>query len=301
MSENYFYLKLLLRNNLLLNLDEYALSNVAKRGLVCQFLGMNLASAFQPIVNAAGKVLGREALLRASLLEHGELRPETAFEDAIQAERLVQFDRLVRTLHVLNHSRNFADNELLFLNVHPRLLTSVNDHGHTFEQILHYYSVPTSQVVIEIREAAVADQIQLVRAIKNYRHLGYKIAVEDFGATHASISRILSTERTYRTMVTDKGYTELDRVLALQPDIVKLDQAVIHAAEQNSSIGTVIHGLVNIFHRAGIQVAIEGIETAQQLDIAKKTGADFLQGYYLGQPEFSRIPEHFDYSERLAA
>jgi EAL domain-containing protein (putative c-di-GMP-specific phosphodiesterase class I) len=73
---------------------------------------------------------------------------------------------------------------------------------------------------------------------------------------------------------------------------------VIHAAEQNSSIGTVIHGLVNIFHRAGIQVAIEGIETAKQLDIAQKTGADLLQGYHLGQPAFADSP---DYTERLAA
>jgi EAL domain-containing protein (putative c-di-GMP-specific phosphodiesterase class I) len=298
MPYDYTYLKLLLRDNLLLNLDEYALNQEANRGLVCQFLGMSLASAFQPIVRADGQIVGREALLRASALGYGELTPEAAFDNAVQANRLVQFDRLVRTLHLLNHARSFDENEWLFLNVHPRLLTSVNDHGHTFEQILHYYSVPTSQVVIEIREAAVADEIQLVRAIKNYRHLGYKIAVDDFGATHASISRILSSQRTYRTMVSDQGYTELDRVLALQPDIVKLDQAVIHAAEQNSSIGTVIHGLVNIFHRAGIQVAIEGIETAKQLDIAQKTGADLLQGYHLGQPAFADSP---DYTERLAA
>lgn len=298
MPHAYTYLKLLLRDNLLLNLDEYALNQEANRGLVCQFLGMRLASAFQPIANADGKIVGREALLRASALGHNELTPESAFDDAVQANRLVQFDRLVRTLHVLNHSRNFAENELLFLNVHPRLLTSVNDHGHTFEQILHYYSMPTSQVVIEIREAAVADQMKLEQAVKNYRQQGYRIAVDDFGTTHAGINRILSTERTYRSMVTNQGYVELARVLALQPDIVKLDHAVIHAAEQNSSIGTVIHGLINIFHRAGIQVAIEGIETAKQLDIAQKTGADLLQGCYLGQPAFAESPA---YPERLAA
>lgn len=301
MPYDYTYLKLLLRDNLLLNLDEYAMSNVVKRGLVCQFLGMTLASSFQPIVDVAGKVLGHEALLRASLLEYGELRPEAAFEEAIQVDRLVQFDRLVRTLHLLNHARSFTDNELLFLNVHPRLLTSVNDHGHTFEQILHYYSVPTMQVVIEIKEAAVADQTQLMQAIQNYRNLGYKIAVDDFGTTHAGISRLLRPQCHYRDMVSDQGYAELKRVIELQPDIVKLDRAVIQAAEQHSSIGTIVRGLVNLFHRAKIQVAIEGIENEQQLEIAKQTGADFLQGHYLGRPEFSRIPEHFDYSERLAA
>ncbi len=299
MSENYLYLKLLLRNNLLLNLDEYALSNVAKRGLVCQFLGMNLASAFQPIANAVGKIVGHEALLRASLLEHGELRPETAFDDAILAERLVQFDRLVRTLHLLNHSRNFADHELLFLNVHPQLLPSVNDHGHTFEQILHYYAVPTSQVVIEIKHAAVVDPVQLAQAIQNYRKLGYKIAVDDFGSAQSRIGRAVHPQQNWRNTVEDNH--ALNQVLALRPDIVKLNRAVIHAAAQHRSADSVLTEWVNTFHQAGIQVAIEGIETSQQLEIAKQTGADFLQGYYLGQPAFSNIPDSFAYPERLAA
>lgn len=85
----------------------------------------------------------------------------------------MQFDRLVRTLNLLNESSSFAEHELLFLNVHPRLLTSVSDHGRTFEQILHYYSLPTSRVVIEIKESAVDDVARLTEAVSNYRSLGY--------------------------------------------------------------------------------------------------------------------------------
>ena len=133
---SFLYLRRLLRGNLSLNFDEFDFSQVEARGLVCHFLQSHLASAFQPIVDASGNVLGREALLRVSLLEHGELSPQAAFDDAAQADRLVQFDRLVRTIHLLNHSRSFSEDELLFLNVDPRLLSRVNDHGQTFEQIL---------------------------------------------------------------------------------------------------------------------------------------------------------------------
>ncbi len=265
MSHQYLYLKLLLRNNLLLDLDEYALIDTKEYGLVCNFMGMKLASAFQPVLRPDGKVAGREALLRAGLLEHGEVTPDGAFEEAVQVNRVVQFDRLVRIIHLMNHARSFTEHELLFLNVHPSLLSSVSDHGRTFEQVLHYYSVPTSRVVIEIREAANMDEAVLTNAVNNYRSLGYRIAVDDFGAAHSS----------------------LERVLKLQPDIVKLEGMLIRTAEQSLGTAASFNRLVERFHNAGIQVAVEGIETARQLEIARKSGADLLQGYHLARPEFT--------------
>lgn len=292
-------LKLMLRHNLFLDLDEHALMNTKQEGLVCDFLGMRLSSAFQPIFRTNGEVIGREALLRASLSEHGALTPGAAFDLAIEANRLVQFDRLVRTLHLLNESSSFAEHELLFLNVHPRLLTSVSDHGRTFEQILHYYSLPTSRVVIEIKESAVDDVARLTEAVSNYRSLGYKIAVDDFGAAHSGIARIANPARRYDSLVSNKDTVELDRVLALRPDIVKLDGAVIRAAERSAA--PVIQGLVNIFHGIGAQVVIEGIETAEQLALARDTGADLLQGYHLAYPHFvAEARETLCHSKRLA-
>ena len=292
-------LKLMLRHNLFLDLDEHALMNTKQEGLVCDFLEMRLASAFQPIFRKNGEVIGREALLRASLFEHGTLTPNAAFDLAIEANRLVQFDRLVRTLHLLNESSHFAEHELLFLNVHPRLLTSVSDHGRTFEHILHYYSLPTGRVVIEIKESAVDDVARLTDAVSNYRSLGYKIAVDDFGAAHSGIAKIVNADRRYESLVSN---AELDRVLALRPDIVKFDSSVIQAAEHTTSAVAVIQGLVNIFHSIGAQVVIEGIETAEQLALAHDTGADLLQGYHLAYPTFVDLTrDHLCQSERLAA
>jgi EAL domain-containing protein (putative c-di-GMP-specific phosphodiesterase class I) len=265
MSHQYLYLKLLLRNNLLLDLDEYALIDTKQQGLVCSFMDMKLTSAFQPVLRADGKVVGREALLRAGSLEFGEPTPDAAFNEALKANRLVQFDRLVRIIHLMNHARSAAEHELLFLNVHPQLLTSVKDHGSTFERILHYYSVSTSQVVIEIKETVDADEAVLTDAVSNYRSLGYRIAVDDFGTTHSS----------------------LERVLKLKPDIVKLDGVLIQTAERSSNAATSFNRLVVEFHNAGIQVAVEGIETAKQLEIARQSGADLLQGYQLARPEYA--------------
>lgn len=267
----YYYLKLLLRSKLLLGLDEFDLINTKQQGLVCSFLGMRLASAFQPVVQTNGKVVGHEAILSTSIYDHGDgkLTPEGsfgyAFDNAVAAHKLVQFDRLVRTIHLLNHARSFTEDELLFLYVHPQLLTGVSDHGRTFEQILHYYSVPTSRVVIEIKESAVEDETLVHKAVSNYRSLGYKIAMDNFGTVHSG----------------------LEKALNLHPDIVKLDSLLIRNAENSDSTTSVLKQLIKEFQSAGIQVAIKGIETTRQLEIARKSGADLLQGSCMGRPEFS--------------
>jgi len=280
MSNQYQYLKLLLRNILLLDLDEYTLTDTREYGLVCSFLGMKLASVFQPVLRPDGKVVGREALLRTGLLENGEMTPDGAFEEAEQANRLVQFDRLVRIIHLMNHASSFAEHELLFLNVHPHLLGSVNDHGRTFEKILHFYSIPTSHVVIEFKETLNQEEDVLATAVSNYRSLGYRIAVDDFGAAHSS----------------------LDGVLKLSPDIVKLDGALIKAAGHSRSASDSLTQLVKRFHKAGIQVAVKNIETREQLGVARNAGADLLQGNYLRSPELvSESRGRFCRNERLAA
>jgi EAL domain-containing protein (putative c-di-GMP-specific phosphodiesterase class I) len=277
MSKQYLYLKLLLRNNLQLAPEEYTLLNTREHGLMCSFRNMELATVFQPVFQADGKLLGREALLRVSRLEHGEQTPQSAFDEAVEEKRAVQFDRLVRIIHLMNHARSSGEHELLFLKVHPHLLSSVGDHGRIFERVLHFYSVPTSHVVIEVRETE--DEAVLFEALNNYRALGYRVAVDGFGEANSN----------------------LEKVLRLKPDIVKLDKALLDTAARSRNAAVSLKQLVARFHGAGIKVDLQGIETPGQLEIARHSGADLLQGDYLAPPGLTAVPCVFCRSERLAA
>lgn len=256
-------LRLQLKESLLLDLDEYSLAEQSTGEFNSTFLGVRLNSAFQPIYDSeAGDLYGHEALLRPSL--GGELAstPEFAFSYAEQAGKLVQFDRVSRTLHVLNFRQIYAENGLLFLNVHPKLLIAVNAHGKVFERILHDNSVPTERVVIEIPESLVEQDKQLEEAIDNYRDRGYHIAIDDFG----------------------KKKTNLDRLWKLSPDYVKLDLSIIQEAEHNIKVRKALPSLINLIRDLGAKPIIEGIETQNQLDIAVQAGGTLLQGYFLGKP-----------------
>jgi len=277
-------LKRMLGINLFLDLDDHALMNTRQQGLVCNFLGLRLSSVFQPIVAAGGKIIGREALLRADS-QDGSLAPQAAFDLAVTAHKLVAFDRLVRTIHLLNHANVFDEHELIFLNVHPRLLTSVSDHGRTFEQILHYYSVPTERVVIEIQESAVQDSARLKEAVHNYRSLGYRIAVDNFGSSHGSLDKLFHQRAGYEKHTSFDRLTWLYRVLDLRPDFIKLDGALIRQSEGDPQTMLVLHRLVQLLQGVGTTVVAQNIETKDKLDIARGAGVNLLQGHYLGQPE----------------
>lgn len=108
-------LRLQLKESLMLDLDDYDLAEQSSGEFNSTFIGVQLNSAFQPIYDrAAGELVGHEALIRPSL--GGELasQPDFALTYAEQTGKLVQFDRVSRTLHVLNFRQIYAENGLLF-------------------------------------------------------------------------------------------------------------------------------------------------------------------------------------------
>lgn len=232
-------------------------------GIVTRALGLDVSSVFQPIVTLDGTLYGEEALLRAR--SHGlKISPESVFRIAAAQGALVAFDRLARTLHLINFISGPAPRDRLHLNVHPRLLGEVAQHGVVFEEILHSVSWSLSQVTLEFQkgEASYGDFAQLHRAVNNYRRRGYGIALDDFG---------------------DYPLSQLDGLLSLAPDVVKLDwqQLSGSSASARKGLGT----LVGLLHEQGAQVVVKGIETAAQRDAAIDLGADLLQGYFPGRPQ----------------
>jgi EAL domain-containing protein (putative c-di-GMP-specific phosphodiesterase class I) len=267
-------LRLQLKESLLLDLDDYGLAEQSSGEFNSTFIGIQLNSEFQPIYDSvAADLYGHEAILKPSL--GGELisTSDFAFTYAEQTGKLVQFDRVSRTLHVLNFKQIYAENGLLFLKVHPKLLTTVNQHGKVFEYILHSNSIPTNRVVIEIQEALIEQDKQLAEAIDNYRDRGYRIAIDGFGSAKSHV----------------------DRLWKFAPDFVKLDASLVQQAEHNNRIRKALPGLVKVIQDLGAQPIINGITTQVQLNIAIESGATLFQGDFLGKPVAAKKLQHSNF------
>lgn len=247
---------------LYLELDDFKLETEQDE-VFSRFIGLRLRSEFQATfdVSKTEGLLGYEAFLRPSTgIE--SVTPSFAFSIAENEGKLVKLDRVARTLHMLNYLNLPDDKGVLFLNVHPKLLTKVSAHGRVFEQVLHRHSVPTRQVVIEIIENAVETDAALNEAVENYRDRGYQISIDGFGSKHSN----------------------LDRLWQLSPNFVKLDLSIIRRAQANAKIRRALPKLIDIVQTVGAQPIIAGIENEVQLDIALDAGAKLLQGYFLQKP-----------------
>lgn len=259
-------LKLELKIALELDLEKFGLSEEKNGIFSASFIGLKLDTAFQPIYNVSlGEVIGHEALLKPNLGYETIDNIEFAFTYAEKLGKLIQFDRVTRTLHALNYKKLYQENGYLFLSVQPGLLTQVSEHGKIFERILHKYSIDTSRVVIQIEEALIDSDKLLAEAIHNYQERGYKIAISHFGNKHSRLQRLWEHNL----------------------DFVKLDASFIQQAEHDKRLSKVIPRLIDIIHSGGAQAIATGIQQQSHLEFAIQSGIQLLQGDLLGEAQNS--------------
>lgn len=96
-------------------------------------------------------------------------------------DSIIHFDRLTRTVHMLNFLPHTHLEGLLFLEVDPRHILGVKqDHGAYFEEILLKCGLQTSDVVIglTINNAYSRFQANLLKGLENYQRRGYRLSLK---------------------------------------------------------------------------------------------------------------------------
>jgi EAL domain-containing protein (putative c-di-GMP-specific phosphodiesterase class I) len=245
------------------------LSRLRREGgvFVADHAGLRLASHFQPIYSLShGRVVGHEALLRASDAQGRPVPPPQVFDLGDDLDELWRRDWLARAVHLANHAIAPPADQWLFLNAHPALFGSWREgEVRSFaDTVLRRLGIPPQRVVIEVLESALATQPQQVEAsIQNARDHGCLIALDDFGA----------------------GHSNFDRVWRLKPEIVKLDRGLVARAAGDRAVRRMMVQLVSLLHECGALVLMEGIETAEEAFVALESDADLVQGYLFGRPQ----------------
>jgi len=233
--------------------------------------GLRFGSAFQPIYSLShGRVVGHEALLRATDLDGQPVPPPQVFNTGGNFGELLQRDRLARLVHMANYFGDDAPaDQWLFLNVHPDVAAfgARDERGPFLRRLQQRYNVPSQLIVIEITEETVPDDNAFGAAIGALREAGCLIAIDDFGA----------------------GHSNFDRVWRWRPEIVKLDRSLVMRAASDLMARRIVVQMVSLLHECGTLVLMEGIETEQEAFVALEADADLVQGYYFGRPQAQRV------------
>lgn len=138
---------------------------------------------------------------------------------------------------------------------HPGLIPAV-------ERALARSGLPPARLVLEITETSF-DQPVVADRLTRLRHLGVRVAIDDFGA----------------------GYSSLGRLRSLPIDFVKLDRSFIAClGEDDERTDLVVRAAVQLAHGLGAKVIAEGIESGGQAAAAVAAGCDYLQGFLIARP-----------------
>ncbi|WP_306117691.1 MULTISPECIES: EAL domain-containing protein [unclassified Roseitalea] len=228
-----------------------------------------LQSAFQPVFRCRRdrmEPVAFEALARP-FRGASPLPPERYFDD-LERERLGAIEQVVRHIHVRNAAHLPRGARRLFLNFHPSAFESparIEQDLRLLGADLRAIGISPADLVCEITEQQEHAEEALKDVVYLLRARGYRIAVDDFGA----------------------GFADPGRVARLTPDIVKVDGALVrrHLATPEGCVE--LGRLVEAFGRDGIQCVLEGLETLEQVERARRTGAHFLQGFALAPPQLA--------------
>ena len=127
------------------------------------------------------------------------------------------------------------------------------------------------QVTVECTEQqAIPDVPDLKRRLREFRRLGFGVAVDDAGA----------------------GYASFTLIAALRPTYIKIDREIVQGVARNIAKRALVEAFVSFSRKIGARVIAEGIEKGEDLAVLVTAGVDYGQGYLLGRPDpLPQVPQ----------
>ena len=81
------------------------------------------------------------------------------------------------------------------------------------------------------------------------------------------------------------GYAGFRHLVALSPDIIKLDICLVRGIHRSRSQRALAAAIVAFASDVGATVIAEGVEQPEELAVMQDLGVPWAQGYLLGRPE----------------
>ena len=227
-------------------------------------LDFDVSMAFQPIVDLRdGSVFAYEALVRGL---DGE--PARTILDQVTDANRFTFDQRCR-VRAVELAAKLGVTCRLNINFMPNAVYEPNRCLRSTLEAAASFGFPVERIVFETTEdERVRDPAHLKAIMAAYKHQGFMTAIDDFGA----------------------GYAGLNLLAEFQPDIVKLDMALVRGIDTNLPRQAIIAGILGICRMLGVRVIGEGIETVAEMQTLRDLGVELMQGYLFARPAFEELP-----------
>ncbi len=186
-------------------------------------------------------------------LESRFLRPDVLFALSHLAKVGLELDQACLA-QATKHSMNLPG--VLMMNILPRNLYNVDKLQHLFGD--------RENLMFEVSESEAINNFDLMLKVRsNLEKMKMRIATDDFG----------------------KGYSGLEQVLKIKPDLIKIDRSLIQDIHLDPPKQAFLNGLVTAAKISSSTILAEGVELWEEAQILKDMGIDLVQGFLFHRPQ----------------
>ncbi|MBX3649972.1 MAG: EAL domain-containing protein [Burkholderiales bacterium] len=227
-------------------------------------LDFDFTMAFQPFVDVStGGIFGYEALVRGPNQEGAGV-----ILGKVNDSNRYQFDQACR-VKAIGLAAKLGLEGVLSINFLPNAIYRPETCIRATLEAAEELDFATERLMFEVTEGErVSDHSHLTNIFKEYKRIGFRTAIDDFGA----------------------GYSGLNLLAEFQPDYIKLDMALTRNIDKDRVRRAIVHGIVSTCQELNMRIIAEGIESAGECLALQDEGVTLFQGYFFAKPGFEHLP-----------
>ena len=217
---------------------------------------------YQPLINIkSGKIATCEALLRWNHPARGTVSPVDIIPVAEDMGLIVDLGRWILRKACMECMK-WPEAVSVAVNFSPQQFHQRDVLGEV-RYALEVSGLPAERLEIEITESSLLRNTQLTHDVLSQLHaLGVRISLDDFGT----------------------GYSSLSYLHNFPLQKVKIDRSFLEGIDSDRPL-TLLRGVARLSADLGMTVAVEGIETNEQLELISSDGTvTEAQGYLFSRP-----------------
>lgn len=219
----------------------------------------------QPQVEANGKMVGAEVLVRWQHPVRGLLLPGTFIPLAEESDLIVGIGEWVfaETCRLLVHPDVACCPLRISVNISPRHFRQA-DFVAWIKRMLAASGADPARLTLEITEGLVIDNFnEVVAKMLELTELGIHFSMDDFGT----------------------GYSSLAYLKRLPLHELKIDKTFVQDAPTDPNDAALVETILAVASHLHLKVVAEGVETQEQADFLNARANVIHQGYLYGKPE----------------
>ena len=220
-----------------------------------------IVSYFQPIINNKTREIEKyESLVRLIDENDNIISP---FEFLGASKKGNYYNKI--THRVLENTFKMLEHVTTKLSINLSVIDLEKEETVSFIfNLLDKYKDHKEKIIFELLEDEnIKDMTRVKKFIKTIKAMGILIAIDDFGA----------------------GYSNFERLLEFEPDIIKIDGVLIRNIIEDTYSRNVVETIVDFARKQNIKTIAEYVENEEIFNYLEKIGVDYSQGFYFGRPE----------------